>query len=73
MGDKKFSDGYLKSNGVDAHEVKEEYGCSPVSRYDIYNGKTVTIKDKSGKLYADTGMSKDEFFSVYGNIDEKVK
>ena len=46
MGDKKFSDSYLKQNGVDAHEVKEEYGCYPVSHYDIYNGDTITIRDK---------------------------
>lgn len=69
----KFSDGYLKKNGVDAHEVKEEYGCHPVSHYDIYNGDTVTIRDKKGNLYADTQMSKYEFFSAYGNSEEEVR
>ena len=69
----KFSDGYLKKNGVDAHEVKEEYGCHPVSHYDIYNGDTVTIRDKKGNLYADTQMSKAEFFAAYGNSEEEVR
>ena len=35
MGDKKYSDSYLKQLGVDAHEVKKDYGCEPVSRFDI--------------------------------------
>lgn len=73
MGDKKFSDSYLKSKGVDAHDVKDDYDCSPVSHYDIYNGETVTIRDKSGNLYADTGMSKDDFFNTYGNSNEEEK
>ncbi len=73
MGDKKFQDSYLKSNGVDAHEVKEDYGCSPVSKYDIYNGETITIKDKFGNLYVDTEMSKEEFFEIYGNNKEKER
>lgn len=69
-GDKKFDDKYLKKNGIDAHEVKDDYGCKPVSHYDLYCGETVTIKDKKGKVFADTGMSKDEFFAVYGNEKE---
>lgn len=67
MGDKKFGDSYLKQNGINAHEVKKDYGCNPVSRYDIYNGDTVTIKDKNGITYEDTDMSKDEFFETYGH------
>lgn len=73
MNDKKFKDSYLKKLGVDAHEVKDDYGCKPVSHYDIYNGETITIRDKSGKLYADTKMSKEEFFHVYGNAEEEYK
>ena len=69
MGNKKFSDSYLKNNGIDAHQVKDDYECSPLSHYDIYNGDTVTIRDKSGNLYCDTGMSKSEFFNVYGNCE----
>lgn len=71
MGPKKFSDGYLKSNGIDAEEVKDDYGCSPVSQYDIYNGDTITIRDKKGNLYEDTEMTKDEFFNCYGNNKDK--
>ncbi len=67
MENKRFSDSYLENNGVDAHEVKEDYGCSPFFYYDIYNGETVTIRDKEGNLYADTEMSKDDFFDFYGN------
>ena len=70
-GPKKFKDSYLKQNGVDAEEVKEEYGCSPVSHYDLYNGDTVTIRDKEGNLYEDTEMSKDEFFNIFGNSKQK--
>ncbi len=47
----RFNDRYLKLNGIDAHEVKADYDCSPVSHYDIYNGDTVTIRDKDGNLY----------------------
>lgn len=65
---KKLSDGYLKSYGVDAHDVKREYGCNPVSHYDIYNGSTITIRDKQGSLFADTGLTKDEFFETFGNV-----
>jgi hypothetical protein len=67
MSVKKFNDGFLKSNGIDAHEVKEDYGCKPWGHYDIYNGDTVTIRDKQGNIKADTGMSKDEFVSEYGS------
>lgn len=70
-GPNKFSDSYLKENGVDAHEVKEDYGCDPVSHYDIYNGDTVTIRDKEGNLWEDTEMTKDEFFSTYGCNEEE--
>ena len=68
MGEKnkKFSDGYLKQKGVDAHEVKNDYGCKPVSHYDIYNGKTVTIESKDGREVIDTGLTKEQFFDAYG-------
>ena len=68
---KKFNDGYLKQAGVDAEKVKEEFGCYPVSHYDVYNGDTVTIRDKSGNLFNDTGLSKTEFFNEYGKHEEK--
>lgn len=70
-GNKKFSDSYLKSEGVDAHEVKEDYSCYPLSHYDIYNGKTVTIESKDRKTVIDTEMSKEEFFKVYGDKKEE--
>ena len=69
-GFKKFSDDFLKSNGVDAHEVKKEFGCKKLSSYDIYNGDTVTIREKSGKLFADTGMSNDQFLKNFGSNKE---
>ena len=64
---KKFSDSYLKQNGIDAHEVKDDYGCHPVSHYDIYNGETVTIESKDGREVIDTEMSKEQFFEEYGH------
>lgn len=69
MGEKnkKFSDSYLKQNGIDAHEVKDDYGCRPVSHYDIYNGETVTIESKDGRVVIDTEMSKEQFFEEYGH------
>lgn len=70
-GPKKFSDSYLKENGIDAEEVKDDYDCEPVSHYDLYNGETVTIRDKRGNLYADTEMTKEEFFETYGNQKEE--
>ena len=72
-GNKKFSDSYLESQGVNAHEVKEDYGCHPLSHYDIYNGETVTIESKDGKDVIDTEMGKEEFFKVYGNNKEEGK
>lgn len=70
-GPKKFSESYLESNGIDAEEVKAEYGYS--SEMDIYNGDTVTFRDKEGNLAEDTGMTKDEFFEEYGNCYEEDK
>lgn len=72
MGPKKMKDSYLKNNGIDAEEVKDVYGCDPVSHYDLYNGDTITIRDKKGNLYEDTEMSKDEFFKEYGKLKENV-
>lgn len=66
----KFNDDYLKANGIDAEDVKDEYDCEPVSRYNLYNEDTVTIRDSDGNLWADTGMTKDEFFSWYGDDSE---
>lgn len=40
---------------------------------DIYNGDTVTFRDKEGNLTEDTGMTKDEFFEEYGNSYEEDK
>ena len=71
MGDKKFNTNYLKQNGIDAEEVKESYGCDPVSHYDLYNGDTVTIRDKNGELYVDTEMTKSEFFEYYGEEENE--
>lgn len=53
------------------HEVKEKYECYFVSHYNIYNGDTITIRDKDGELYADTEMSKNKFFNTYGNSNEE--
>lgn len=68
---KKFSDHYLKKFGVDAEAVKDEYGCRPVSHFDIYNGETVTIRDKKGVLFFDTQMTKEQFFQCYGKSKEE--
>lgn len=70
MGHGKFNDHYLKANGIDAEEVKEEWGCKPGGLYDLYNEDTVKIRYKNGKLREDTGMTKDEIFSWYGNDSE---
>ena len=68
-GPKKFSESYLEQNGIDAEEVKDEYGYG--SEVDIYNGDTVTFRNKDGSLAEDTGMSKDKFFDTYGkNMEE---
>ena len=64
----RFSDKYLKDNGIDAEEVKDEYGYG--SEADIYNGSTVTIRDKSGNLLEDTGLSKEDFFELYGEKEK---
>lgn len=64
-GPKKFKESYLEDNGIDAEEVKGEYGFG--SEVDIYNGDTVTFRNKDGSLAEDTEMSKDEFFETYGN------
>ena len=64
MGPKKMKDGYLKSNGIDAEEVKAEWGYG--SETDIYNGDTITFRNKKGELEEDTGMTKEEFFETYG-------
>ena len=66
---KAFNDSYLKKMGVDAHEVKAEWGCKPLSHYDLYSGETVTIESKDHRTVIDTGMSKKEFFATYGNVE----
>lgn len=68
-GPKKFKGSYLEDNGIDAEEVKGEYGFG--SEVDIYNGDTVTFRNKDGSLAEDTEMSKDEFFETYGNQKEE--
>lgn len=70
MGHGKFNDHYLKANGINAEDVKKEYKCNPVSYYNLYNEDTVKIRDDAGNLWADTEMTKDEFFSWYGDEDE---
>ncbi len=72
-GPRIFSDNYLKDNGINAEEVKDDYDCYPVSHYDIYNGDTITIRDKKGNLYADTKMTKKKFFDCYGNYEKEKK
>ena len=67
---KKFSEKYLKQNGVDAEAVKEEY-VDKISHYDIYNGETITIESKDGRDIIDTKLTKDEFFAIYGNQKEE--
>ena len=67
-GPRIFNEKYLESNGIDAEEVKDEYGYG--SEVDIYNGDTVTFRDKDGNLVEDTGLSKSEFFSIYGTEEE---
>ena len=69
MGPKVFSDSYLKNNGIDAEEVKNEWGYG--SETDIYNGDTITFRDKSGKLEEDTGLTKEEFFDKYQKDGEE--
>lgn len=70
-GVKKFKESYLEQNGIDAEEVKDDYDCNPVSHYDNLNGDTITIRDKEGNLYADTNMTKEEFFNTYGDSKEE--
>lgn len=67
----KFKEKYLENNGIDAEEVKAEYGYG--SEVDIYNGDTVTFRNKDGSLAEDTGMSKDEFFKNYGKNKEEER
>ena len=66
---KKFSESYLEDNGIDAEEVKAEQGYG--SEVDIYNGDTITFRNKDGSLAEDTEMSKDEFFETYGHQKEE--
>lgn len=72
MSCKVFSDSYLKQNGIDAHAVKEEYCALPCSRFDIYAGDTVTIRDKNGQIFADTQMKKEEFFNFYSSASDSM-
>ena len=67
----KFNDNYLKKKGVNAHMVKDEFNCCPWSRYDIYNGDTVTIRSKDGRKVIDTGMTPSEFFEEYGTQNKE--
>lgn len=64
---KRFSESFFKSNGIDAHEVKDDFGCRPVSHFDIYNGKTVTIESKDGSIVIDTELTKEQLIEVYGS------
>lgn len=67
-----FDKNYLKQNGIDAEEVKDEY-VSDGGHYDIYYGETVTIESKDGRKVVDTGLSKDSFFKLYGNSEEEER
>ncbi len=69
---KKFNENYLEQNGIDAEAVKDDY-VNNGGRYDIYNGETVTIESKDGRDVIDTGMTKEEFFKVYGKDEEESK
>lgn len=68
-GPKIFKEQYLESNGIDAEEVKEQWGYG--SNVDIYNGDTVTFRYKDGSIAEDTGLTKEEFFENYGKGDEE--
>lgn len=67
---KKMKDAYLKSNGIDAEDVKKEWGYT--SSADIFDGETITFRNKKGELLEDTGMTRDEFFASY-SIGKKIK
>ncbi len=67
MSLKKFDDSFFRAYKIDAHAVKTEFKAVPNSRYDIYNGPTVTIRDKEGNLFVDTEMTKDEFIEFYSD------
>lgn len=69
MGPKIMSDSYLKQNGVDAEQVKDEWGYG--AEVDIYNGDTITFRDKSKNLVEDTELTKEEFFQKYGEYKEE--
>lgn len=71
LGPKKFSDAYLKANGIDAEEVKADYGYG--SSIDIYNGDTITFRKKDGTLAEDTEMTKDEFLNTYKKEKENIR
>ena len=67
-GPKKFKESYLESEGIDAEEVKDEWGYG--SEVDIYNGDTITFRNKDGSLAEDTEMTKEEFFETYSKKEE---
>ena len=70
-GPKKFNENYLESEGISPEDVKAEYGYGP--EVDIYNGDTITFRNKDGSLADDTEMTKEEFFNTYGKNKEGNK
>lgn len=70
---RRFSDSFFSQHKIDAHEVKSDYGCHPVSHYDIYNGKTVTIESKDNSVVIDTEMSMQQFIDCYENTLRRTR
>lgn len=72
----KIDSNFLDRNKIDAHKIKEDYGAFPLSRYDLYverekNQENVTIRNKKGELFADTGMTRSELVNAYSNSKDK--
>ena len=68
-----FDTKYLKSKNINAEYVKAYYKFKPVGHYDIYNGKTVTIRSKDGREIFDTGLTPNQFFEKFGGVKVKEK
>ena len=71
----KYPDWFFEKHNISPHYVKKKLKCTPVGHYDIYKGKTVTIRDKDGKVVRDTKLTEEEFIAKYkdkGEAKDKV-
>lgn len=69
----KLDSNYLKKLNINAEYVKIYFKFKKLGHYDIYNGKTITIKSKDGRECFDTGLTLNQFIAKFAGVKVKEK